>query len=213
MDAQQAYNAWASQYDTNFNKTRDLEAIALRNTLSNIVFERCLEIGCGTGKNTVWLAEKATHITAVDLSGEMLTKAKEKINSGKVEFKQADITQDWNFRNRLYDLVSFSLVLEHISELDPIFKEVSVSLHTGGHVYIGELHPFKQYTGSKARFETATGTQAVQCFNHHLSDFLQPAKKYGLTIVELNEYFDEDNRNEVPRILTLLLKKALQVSS
>ncbi|MBK8088578.1 MAG: class I SAM-dependent methyltransferase [Chitinophagaceae bacterium] len=207
MNTQQAYNAWASQYDTNLNKTRDLEAIALRSNLATINFNRCFEIGCGTGKNTVWFAEKAKHVTAVDLSEEMLAKAKEKVSSDKVEFKQADITKDWTFRNGLYDLVSFSLVLEHIDNLDHIFKEVSASLNTGGYVYIGELHPFKQYNGSKARFETGTGIQVIQCFNHHLSDFLLPAKKYGLSVVDINEYFDDDNRNEIPRILTILFRK------
>ena len=207
MDTEQAYNTWAAQYDTNLNKTRDLEATALRTVLSSIEFERCLETGCGTGKNTVWLHEKAMNVTAVDLSKEMLAKAKEKIHSDKIEFIQADITSDWNFGKVSYDLVSFSLVLEHISDLDHIFKEAAASLQTGGHVYIGELHPFKQYNGTKARFETATGTQVVTCFDHHLSDFLLPAKKYGFSIVDINEYFDEDNRNEIPRILTLLLKK------
>jgi len=207
MDTQQAYNAWASQYDTNLNKTRDLEAIALRSILSGISFDRCLEIGCGTGKNTIWLAEKAKHVTAVDLSEEMLLKAKEKINTETVEFKLADITKEWSFRNGLHDLVSFSLVLEHIDDLDHIFKEAAASLHTGGHVYIGELHPFKQYSGSKARFETESGTQVVQCFNHHLSDFLLPAMKHGLSVVTINEYFDDDDRNEIPRILSILFKK------
>lgn len=207
MSVQQAYNSWASQYDTNLNKTRDLEAIALRSNLSKISFNHCLEIGCGTGKNTSWLVEQAKHITAVDLSEEMLLKAKEKITSTKVEFKQADITKDWSFRNGLYDLVTFSLVLEHIEDLDYIFQQVSASLQKDGYVYIGELHPFKQYSGSKARFETDEGTQVVQCFNHHLSDFFIQAKKYGFTLIDINEYFDEDNRNEIPRILCILLQK------
>jgi ubiquinone/menaquinone biosynthesis C-methylase UbiE len=207
MSVQQAYNSWAEQYDTNLNKTRDLEAKALRATLANIAFENCLEIGCGTGKNTAWFIGKANHVTAVDLSEEMLAKAKEKISSDKVQFVQADITKDWIFTNGLYDLVSFSLVLEHIEDLDEIFKKVSATLQPGGHVYIGELHPFKQYTGSKARFDTEEGTQAVQCFNHHVSDFIQPAKKYGLQLADINEYFDDDNRNEIPRILMILLKK------
>ena len=34
MDTKQAYNVWASQYDTNENKTRDLEQHALRENLS-----------------------------------------------------------------------------------------------------------------------------------------------------------------------------------
>ena len=207
MNTEQAYNNWASQYDTNINKTRDLEAQALRNTLLAIPFESCLEIGCGTGKNTLWFIEKAKQVTSVDLSAEMLAKAKEKINSDNVQFIQADITTDWTFTNQLYDLVSFSLVLEHIKNLDFIFKQTATALKPGGHVYIGELHPFKQYTGSKARFETDTGMQVVDCYTHHVSDFIQAAMKHGLSIVDVYEYFDADNRNEIPRILSLLLKK------
>jgi ubiquinone/menaquinone biosynthesis C-methylase UbiE len=208
MDTQQAYNQWASQYDTNKNRTRDLEALALRQTLSPISFNKVLEIGCGTGKNTVWFAEKVQQVTAVDLSVEMLAKAKEKVKADNVEFKRADITTDWNFTNGHYDLVGFSLVLEHIENLDPVFKQVAKALHTGGHVYVGELHPFKQYAGTKARFETEEGLQVVPCFNHHVSDFINAARNNGLAIVNLQEYFDEEDKRGVPRILALLFRKA-----
>lgn len=208
MNPQQAYNSWASQYDTNENKTRDLEAQALKNVLSTVSFTTVLEIGCGTGKNTEWLLQKAEQIIAVDLSEEMLSKAKEKIQSIKVEFIEVDINSDWNFTNKTFDLVSFSLVLKHIENLDHIFKEVYKKLNEESFVYIGELHPFKQYTGSKARFETEEGLKVVQCFNHNISDFIQSAKKYGLKLITLDEYFDNNERTSIPRILTLLFQKA-----
>jgi ubiquinone/menaquinone biosynthesis C-methylase UbiE len=208
MKPEQAYNSWASQYDTNENKTRDLEAKALREILSQITFTKVLEIGCGTGKNTEWLLQKAEHITAIDLSEEMLSKAKEKNQSDKVEFIKADINSDWDFTEKIFDLISFSLVLEHIENLDHIFKEVYKKLDQSGYVFIGELHPFKQYTGSKARFETEDGLQIVQCYNHHISDFIQSAKKYGLRLLALDEYFNTDDKTTVPRILTLLLQKS-----
>jgi ubiquinone/menaquinone biosynthesis C-methylase UbiE len=204
MNVQKAYDNWSAQYDTNINKTRDLEAIALQQTLDGIEFETCLEIGCGTGKNTAWLLTKAKTITAVDLSAEMLAKAKEKINSENVNFIQADILQDWDFVNTKYDLTTFSLV--HIENLEPVFEKVSKIIADCGHVYIGELHPFKQYTGTKARYNTPEGEQVVSCFNHHVSDFTQAAKKYGFTIMLINEYFDEGDRNTVPRILSILFK-------
>ena len=59
MSVQKAYDNWSQQYDTNINKTRDLEALALQEMLTKIEFENCLEIGCGTGKNTTWLFTKA----------------------------------------------------------------------------------------------------------------------------------------------------------
>jgi predicted TPR repeat methyltransferase len=218
MSVQQAYNSWASQYDTNLNKTRDLEGQALRATLSDIAFDHCLEIGCGTGKNTVWLITKAKQVTAVDLSEAMLAKAKEKVTSDNVQFIQADITAPWTFATPVrvptnrntpdsYDLISFSLVLEHIEHLDPVFSKAANVLSPGGYLYLGELHPFKQYTGSKARFDTEEGQQIVQCFNHHISDFIQAGKKAGLTLVDVEEYFDNNDRNEIPRILTILLVK------
>ncbi len=207
MDTKAAYNSWSQQYDSNENKTRDLEAQAIRTVLTGIDSNNCLEIGCGTGKNTAWLVTKAKKNTAVDLSEEMLAKAKEKIINPAVDFIQADITGEWVFTTAQYDLVIFSLVLEYIENLDHIFNEVSKILHKGGYVYIAELHPFKQYTGSKARFETAEGLQVVPCFNHPVSAFTQAAKKYKLAIIDINEFFDNDDISTIPRILTLLLKK------
>ncbi|HEY5122444.1 MAG TPA: class I SAM-dependent methyltransferase [Ignavibacteria bacterium] len=207
MDIRQAYDIWSKQYDTDNNKTRDLEAQALKTTLGDIHFDTCLEIGCGTGKNTEWFITKAKKITAVDLSSEMLAKAKERVNSDRIQFQQADITKNWTFINGKYELVSFSLVLEHIENLENIFGEVSKIIVSGGYVYIGELHPFKQYSGSKARFETEAGEQILTCFNHNISDFIQSAKKHGFEIVDINEFFDDNNRASLPRILTLLLKK------
>jgi len=207
MDTKQAYNIWSKQYDTNENKTRDLEAKALRKTLKSIDFDDCLEIGCGTGKNTEWLSQKAKHLTAVDFSEEMIGIAKSKINSDKVTFLQADITKDWNFISGKYDLISFSLVLEHIENLDHIFKEASRLVKPGGYVYLGELHPFKQYFGTKARFETSEGLQILDCYPHNISDFINSARQNGLEIKDLDEFFDDDDRTSVPRVLAILFKK------
>src|SRR5688572_18027373 len=114
MDVQQAYNIWAKQYDHDINKTRDLEAASIRQALAPYAFDHCLEVGCGTGKNTEWLIGKSQQITAVDLSEEMLQKARMKIRSPIVQFIQSDINEPWLFNDGTFDLVSFSLVLEHI---------------------------------------------------------------------------------------------------
>lgn len=201
------YDQWAEQYDTNANRTRDLEAHALRTLLAHIPFARCLEIGCGTGKNTEWLVQKAEHITAVDLSTGMLGKAQEKIRSPHVRFVQADILSQWDFADGMYELVTFSLVLEHIEDLKSIFEKASRALSLGGHLYLGELHPFKQYAGTKARFGTNEGIRTVTCYDHHVSDFVHAAATSGLTLVHLGEHFDNDDRGTLPRILSLLLRK------
>ena len=207
MDINNAYNSWAAQYDTNDNKTRDLEALALKNLLSGKTYKHCLEVGCGTGKNTQWLLTICDQITAIDFSEGMLEIAKNKIQSDKVNFIEGDITKDWTFAKHTYDLVTFSLMLEHIEDLDAIFQKVSKVTTVGSLVYIGELHPFKQYAGSKARFETESGTQVVTCFNHHVTDFIQAANTSGFQLIHLDEQFDDADRSQLPRILNLVFEK------
>jgi ubiquinone/menaquinone biosynthesis C-methylase UbiE len=207
MKIDASYNNWAWQYDTNKNRTRDMEAMVLRNILANNTFNFILEIGCGTGKNSLWLSSRCRQLTAVDFSEGMLAIAKEKVQAENVIFIPADITEEWDFGYEKYDLVTFSLVLEHIENLENIFHKTSRILSPGGKVYIGELHPFKQYSGSKARFETEEGQQEVIFFTHHISDFTNAALKYGFRIDLIKEFFDEDNGGGVPRILSLVLSR------
>lgn len=207
MDIANAYNSWSAQYDTNDNKTRDLEALSLQKILQGKSFKHCLEIGCGTGKNTAWLLSICDQITAIDLSNGMLDIAKNKIQSDKVNFIEGDITKDWTFAKDTYDLITFSLLLEHIEDLDAVFQKLAMVSDTGTRVYIGELHPFKQYAGSKARFETESGIEVVTCFNHHVTDFIQAANASGFQLILIDEQFDDADRSQIPRILNLLFEK------
>ncbi|MBF9236700.1 class I SAM-dependent methyltransferase [Hymenobacter sp. BT683] len=207
MNIQNAYNAWSETYDAVQNKTRDLEAVAIRQLLGPIPFSNVLEIGCGTGKNTEWLAAKAAQVTAVDFSAEMLAKAKAKITADNVRFQQADITEAWDFVAAPVDLITCSLILEHIQDLDFVFQQAKQVLKPGGFFYIGELHPFKQYVGSKARFDNGSGVFELKCYTHHVSDFTESARNNGFICEQIQELFDDNNRESVPRILAFLLSK------
>jgi len=44
MDVEEAYGIWSDQYDKNENKTRDLEAIALKATLANLRLTAVLKL-------------------------------------------------------------------------------------------------------------------------------------------------------------------------
>src|SRR5258708_10456711 len=110
MSVQQSYNSWSATYDAVENKPRDREKLACRQILSDVSFETVIELGCGTGKNTEWLAEKAKQVTAVDLSEAMQAVAKERIKRGNVEFKQAHVKKPWDFSASKVDLIACSLI-------------------------------------------------------------------------------------------------------
>lgn len=204
MNTQEAYNHWAQTYDSVLNKTRDLEETAAKHLLVDANFSQVVEIGCGTGKNTVWIAEKAQTLMAVDFSQEMINIASKKIKAPQVQFKQADITKPWNFNKAT--LVTCSLVLEHIENIHFIFEQAANTLYKEGCFYVCELHPYKQLQDSRARFEHNGELIQLEYFVHHISDFFNAAQKNGLPCIQLQEWFDDDSTN-IPRLVSFLFQK------
>lgn len=206
MKIEDSYNSWAKSYDSVENKTRDLEAIVLRETFLNPHYGNVLELGCGTGKNTGWLSKKADFVTALDFSSEMIAKAQAKIEAENVTFSQSDITEQWPVKAGWSNLITCSLVLEHIDDLHFIFKEAARVLKRRGKFYICELHPWKQYQGKQAKFETDGATHLPEVFLHHISDYLNTAKAEGFHLLDLNEWFDDPQKKNVPRLISLVFE-------
>ena len=206
ISAKKAYADWAKIYDSNNNRTRDLERVVGQTILGSFKFKNILEIGCGTGKNTEWLLEKTERLTSVDFSKEMLEEAKKKIKSPKVAFKEGDVREARIFSEGKPDLITFSLVLEHIKDLKPIFKQAAQCLAPGGKIYLCEWHPYKHLAGGTARFESKEGTVLVESYVHHISEFTDLAFENNLKIDHLGEWFDDDG-GQLPRLISLILSK------
>lgn len=207
MSIQTAYDEWSQTYDTDRNLTRDLDRQVMTETLANQHFDSILELGCGTGKNTALLVQLGARVHALDFSEGMIAKAREKVKADNVRFSVANLTQTWPCEDHAYDLIVCNLVLEHIEKLSFIFSEASRVLVPGGKFLVNELHPFRQYEGKKARFETGGGVIEVAAFVHHVSDFWSDASNKGLTLLNLKEYWHTDDQNKPPRIVSFLFEK------
>ena len=208
MGIQNAYNEWSGIYDTNENRTRDLDQKVTREIFANQHFNAILEIGCGTGKNTIFLAQIGTNVDALDFSQGMIEKAREKVKAQNVRFSMADLTKRWPCEDGAYDLITCNLVLEHIEDLSHIFSEAARTLRPAGTFFINELHPFRQYRGVKARFDKVGETVEVDAFIHHISDFTNATEANGLKLVKLNEYRHEEDEGKPPRLLSLIFRQA-----
>lgn len=207
MSVQVAYDNWAKTYDADENLTRDLDQIVTRETLMNLKCHSVVEIGCGTGKNTMLLSQIAETVYAIDFSASMIEKAKEKVNSANVTFITGDITQPWICPNESADLIACNLVLEHIENLSLTFSEAFRILVGGGYFFISELHPFRQYQGGKANFQRNQEVIAIPAFVHHISDFFNIAKKQGFVLEDFNERWHEQDQNQPPRLASFLFRK------
>lgn len=207
MNIQDAYDEWSAIYDANVNRTRDLDAEVTRLILTGRLFPSIVEIGCGTGKNTEFLATLGESVLAFDFSEKMLAKARQKVTASHVRFAWADITQPWNCPADSVDLITCNLVLEHIQDLNHIFAQAARILRSGGWFLINELHPFKQYGGTKARFERGAEIIEVDVFIHHISEFIHTAEKNGLKLLKFDEVWHEDDAGKPPRLASFVFGK------
>lgn len=206
MDVKQAYTAWADTYDSDSNWTRDLDWQVVRQVLAQPLSGTVVETGCGTGKNTSFLAERGTQVLGLDFSPGMLAQARAKVQRENVVFVQADLTRPWPLRSQTAVLVTCNLVLEHIADLAPVFSEAQRVLAPGGHFFICELHPFRQYKGTVANFQQGAETIEIPAFVHHVSDFVQTAVAHGFTLSRLDEWWHEADAGKPPRLISFLFQ-------
>ena len=207
-----AYNEWAETYDTDHNRTRDLAAQTLRQADLDFANRNVIEVGCGTGRNTEWLARPAagaTDIIALDFSEEMLARARDRVRDPRVRFIQHDIRATWPLTDTSAEVVIVMLVLEHVELLPPIFAEAARTLSAGGELFICELHPMRQLLGGQAQFtSTQTGEhRRVPAFLHNISDYVNAGLSSGFELVKMGEWRDADALpKDLPRLLSLRLR-------
>jgi SAM-dependent methyltransferase len=92
--------------------------------------ERALDLGCGTGKHTVALAERFAHVDAVDLSGPMIDLARARRARDNITYRQADLL-DVEGAGR-YDLVLSVATLHHVPDLRAALRHIRTLVAPGG---------------------------------------------------------------------------------
>lgn len=204
MKVRDAYADWSSSYDTDRNLTRDLDQQVTRQFLRHHHPNTALELGCGTGKNTVFLAEISGHVQALDFSAEMIAKARQRGSAGHVTFTLADISKSWPCADQTIDLVTCNLVMEHLEDIGWIFSEAARVLVSDGKFLVSELHPFRQYLGVQAHFTRGEQRTEIPAFVHHVSDFLNAAAANGFSLVRLRESWHDEDEGKPPRLITFL---------
>jgi ubiquinone/menaquinone biosynthesis C-methylase UbiE len=205
-----AYDRWSRRYDDDRNATRDLDAQVLREAPLDLAGARVLELGCGTGKNSAWLATHAVELVALDFSAGMLAVARRRVQSPTARFVEHDITRPWPVESSTMDAVVGNLVLEHIRDLASVYAEVARVLKPGGRLFLCELHPYRQLRGGQAHFlDVETNAMVpVTAFPHTVSEYVNGALDAGFILRRLGEWLEDDAPPEAPpRLLSLLFER------
>jgi ubiquinone/menaquinone biosynthesis C-methylase UbiE len=81
VDTQQGYTLWAEVYDKEKNALIALEELQIERLLDRIAFRNALDVGTGTGRVALKLAQRGAKVVALDQSPEMLAVARQSAQS------------------------------------------------------------------------------------------------------------------------------------
>jgi len=186
----EGYDRWASVYDHDANPLPALEEPYVREAAGEVRGLDVLDLGCGTGRHTMWLAAGGARVTALDFSEGMLEKARAKAANEGVRFIVHDLHSPLPLADASFDLLISGLVLEHLREVSGVCREAHRVLRQGGAAVLSAMHPAMFLRGSQARFTDRASGQVVQpgSVKHQLSDFVMAAVRAGFHLENMAEY-------------------------
>jgi ubiquinone/menaquinone biosynthesis C-methylase UbiE len=186
---QSGYDRWSAVYDHDANPLQALEGPVVRRAVGDPRGLSVLDMGCGTGRHALWLAEAGASVTAVDFSEGMLAQARLKPGVATVRFLTHDLHQPLPFPSGTFDLVVSGLVLEHLRDLDLFFGEARRVLKPGGRAVVSAMHPAMFLRGSQARFTDPVSGELVQpgSIAHPIGAFVMSAVRAGFALAAIDE--------------------------
>jgi SAM-dependent methyltransferase len=143
------------------------------------------EVGAGTGRMTMWLAQRVGNsgkVYANDINMEYLEHLQERIQ--KESFENIEIilgeTEDPKLPSGILDIAFMINVYHHLDNPVPLIHNVLPSLKSGGFLAIVECDPDKVSWGEK---EGCTRKK----------DMIEELKEAGFEVIRIETFLNEDN--------------------
>jgi SAM-dependent methyltransferase len=191
LPVREGYAAWASCYDIDGNPLIALEGPAMREWFGPVRGRRVLDLGCGTGRHTLALVEAGADVVALDLTPEMLDRARRNRRlreaARHVLWVRHALPRPLPLGDAKFALAVLGLVAEHLSdaELGATMAEVARVLEPGGRCLLSALHADRTAEGQRARFiDPETGLRRpIRTFHRTAADYHAAAATAGLTLI------------------------------
>ncbi len=188
------YNQWAAIYDHDANPLQALEGPIIQAAIGDPAGLDALDLGCGTGRHALWLANNGATVTALDFSESMLAEAARKPGAEKVRFISHDLRLPLPLSEQ-FELVVSGLVLEHLDDLNQFFTEARRALRPGGRAVVSAMHPAMFLQGTQARFTDPVSGEIVKpgSVPHSVGEFVMAAVRAGFTPTNITELAPDAN--------------------
>ena len=169
----QLYHRFASFYETNMREELGYEGPEhLAVTIEDVIGDRrglsVLDLGCGTGLAGIRLNDRAAHLVGVDLSAEMIEKARERGIYDRLEV--AEIV-DWLSRTQEpFDLIVACDTFIYFGDLSQVIAPASRLLKPDGLIVFSVEH------GTRPPYQLTDSGRYV----HHIEHIEEVARSLGL---------------------------------
>ena len=158
-DVRRAYRRWAPVYDSTFGRLVDI-GVKEATRLINGMHGRVLEVGVGTGL-ALPLYKPHLRVTGVDLSPEMLKRARERVRRRHLSNIDSLVEMDatvLEFDDSSFDISTAMYVMTVVPEPRKAMLELARVTKPGGHVVI--VNHFSVAKGPRAAIEKRLSTLA-----------------------------------------------------
>ena len=187
LSARDGYALWAASYEQTIKDDMDRGVL---DRIASVVWpdvQRAADLGCGTGRTGAWLrAHGVARVDGIDGAPEMLEQARARGVFDRLAV--ADVAAS-GLDAAAYDLVTTSLVDEHLADLRPLYREAARLARAGGAYVLVGFHPFFiMKTGMPTHFDGPDGKPvAIETHIHLFAEHVGAASLAGWRLAELHE--------------------------
>jgi phosphatidylethanolamine/phosphatidyl-N-methylethanolamine N-methyltransferase len=194
-----SYRRYAPVYDSTFRWLLGQKGRRLAADVANERTGRVLEIGVGTGL-TLPFYRRDHDVTGIDISPEMLERARERVEKHNLSHVTDLQVQDINaltFPDQSFDIIVAAYVMSVVPDIDQALREVERVTKPGGTVVF--VNHFKSKKGARAAVERGMSRYAAQLGWHPDFDFDEMIGRTSLIL--------EDRRDNLPPLGLFTLVK------
>ncbi len=176
LGVREAYRLWADRYETETAVSALEDRLVRQRPVGG--GQALLDAGCGTGRRLAAVKERFAKVAGVDLVFDML-------RAGRVRDRErrnlvaADL-RALPFADGTFDLVWCRLVMGHLPELRPAYRELRRVAAEGAELVVTDFHPAATAAGHERTFRDASGRlHTVEHHVHTLADSMAAAGAEG----------------------------------
>jgi malonyl-CoA O-methyltransferase len=185
----EGYDHWASTYERESNPLILLEENVTLELVGDVQGQRILDIGCGTGRYCVLLAERGATVVGLDPSQGMLEQAKQKVTTTCFFELHHGTIETTDFPTDHFDLVVSALTMSHLPELEPTLSEAVRVLKSGGCLVISDIHPYWPVSGHNyTEFFDETGQEyRIPEYSHLVEEYWYLLNRLSMRLEDIRE--------------------------